>query len=316
MKRLDGIKRRSIRHVSINTGFKCNQACRHCHLEAGPERHEIMDLGTVNRLEQFIKNIKPESVDITGGAPELMPGLASLVKAIRPLVDDLSIRTNLVLLDLVEFGHLKKLFSKQKIKLIGSLPCYTAENVNRQRGRSVFARSINAIKELNRMGYGRSDFLELDLVYNPGRPALSPDQSTLEKKYRKVLKEDHGIDFNRLLTMNNVPAGRFKKNLEDSGDYDDYIKLLSDNFNYKTITKLMCLDQVTIDWKGRIFDCDFNLALDFPEGGFSGIEDNGLEGHIGRPIYTGLHCLACTAGSGSSCRGSLELSNTKRGPDE
>ncbi len=316
MERLDGIQRRSIRHVSINTGFKCNQACWHCHLDAGPDRHEIMEMATVERLEQFIRNIKPKSVDITGGAPELMPGLEALVEAIRPLVDEFSIRTNLVLLNLAEFCHLKKLFSRQKIKLIGSLPCYTPENVNRQRGGSVFARSISALKELNSMGYGRNNSLELDLVYNPGGPVLSPDQSTLENKYRKILKEVHGIDFNGLLAINNVPVGRFKKYLEDSGSYNDYIRLLSDNFNYKTITKLMCLDQVTIDWKGRIFDCDFNLALDLPGGGFSDIEDNDPKGHIGRQIYIGPHCLACTAGSGSSCQGSLELSNSKRGPDE
>ncbi len=312
MKRLNGIRRRSIRHVSINIGFKCNQTCRHCHLEAGPDRQEIMDLETIGKLEHFIKNIGPESVDITGGAPELMPGLSRLVKAIRPMVKEFSIRTNLVLLSLAEFDHLKKLFSAQRVKLIASLPCYTPENVNQQRGPTVFARSINTLKELNSMGYGRSSSLGLDLVYNPGGPVLPPDQQALEKQYHRALKEEHGIDFNALLTMNNVPIGRFKKHLEDSGNYDDYIKLLSDNFNSKVLPKLMCLDQVTIDWKGRIFDCDFNLALDFPKKGFSDIGDIDLKGYMDRPVFIGPHCLACTAGSGSSCQGSITALNSKR----
>lgn len=312
MKRLNGIKRQSISHISINIGYKCNQTCSHCHLEAGPDRQEMMKLETIGKLEEFIKNIGPRSVDITGGAPELMPGLSALVKTLRPMVDEFSIRTNLVLLNLEEFGHLKKLFSSQKVKLIASLPCYTQENVNKQRGSNVFARSINTLKELNDMGYGRSSSLGLDLVYNPGGPVLSPEQTDLEKKYRKILKEEHDIDFNALLTINNMPLGRFKKHLEDSGNYDDYIKLLSDNFNSRVITNLMCLNQVTIDWQGRIFDCDFNLALDFPKGGFSDIGDNGLEGYLGKPVYIGPHCLACTAGSGSSCQGSITALNSKR----
>lgn len=312
MKRLKGIKRRSIRHISINIGFKCNQTCRHCHLEAGPDRHEMMDLGTINKLERFIENIGPESVDITGGAPELMPGLSSLVKTIRPMVNEFSIRTNLVLLNMAEFSHLKKLFLEQKVKLIASLPCYTPENVNQQRGKTVFTRSIKTLKELNAMGYGINSSLGLDLVYNPGGPVLSPDQAALEKKYRKILKDDHGIVFNALLTINNVPIGRFKKHLEDSGNYDAYIKLLSDSFNSKVISQLMCLNQLTIDWKGRIFDCDFNLALDFPKGGFADIRDNDLGGYLGKPVYIGPHCLACTAGAGSSCQGSIEALNSKR----
>jgi len=312
MKRLKGIKRRSIRHISINIGFKCNQTCRHCHLEAGPDRQEMMDLETINKLERFIENIGPKSVDITGGAPELMPELSILVKTIRPMVDEFSIRTNLVLLNMAEFSHLKKLFSEQRVKLIASLPCYTQENVNRQRGKEVFSRSIKTLKELNAMGYGRKSSLGLDLVYNPGGPVLSLDQEALEEKYRKILKDDHGIDFNDLLAINNVPIGRFKKQLVDSGDYDAYLKLLSDNFNSKVITELMCINQVTIDWRGRIFDCDFNLALDFPEGGFADIRDNDLNGYLGKPVYIGPHCLACTAGAGSSCQGSIAALNSKR----
>ncbi len=304
MQRLKKIKRKAITHISVNIGYKCNQVCKHCHLEAGPERNEVMDLKTANKLVEFIKKINPESIEITGGSPELMPDIEKLILDSRSLVGKYSFRTNLTLLNLPKFDHLKSILFNNDIELVASLPCFTEENVDKQRGKNVFRKSIESLKKLNKIGYGLKKNKKLDLVFNPPGFSLPPNQKDLEDTYKAKLQE-YGIFFNDLYTLANVLLGRFKKQLIKNNRYKNYIQLLKNNFNENTLDKLMCLNQVTVDWQGNIYDCDFNLADGLPRGGFSNIDNTDINNYLGRKIFAAEHCFACTAGSGSSCHGAL-----------
>jgi len=331
-KKLKNIKRLGINHISFNIGLYCNHVCTHCHLKAGPERTEKLDAKLISKVVKFTKIIKPCSFEITGGAPELNPYIYEIIASIRPLVKRISMRTNLTALELniaAEGRHLNpggflKFLYDNNVALVASLPCYEDDEVRVQRGEGVFNTSIAVLKKLNKIGYGVNEGPTLDLVFNPVLPKLPPQQSMLEIKYKEVLNSEFGIKFNRLITMTNVPLGRFAESLKSENTYDGYIKLLNENFNPENLKKLMCLNQVTINWDGRLYDCDFNLAMDLPTNGWSDIDSvleearrvkneknySGTDSIIKRlkldkEIFTGIHCLACTAGSGSSCHGAL-----------
>lgn len=301
------LKKGNISHVSLNIGLLCNQSCNHCHLDAGHFRTEKMDYGLIEHIVKFLKMYLPDTLEITGGAPELNENLTRLIKIIRPIIKTITMRTNLTAMYsgntinnfLIEF------LRSNEIELIASLPCYIESNVDSQRGNGVFKKSISVLRELNKNGYGMHERLPLFLVYNPLDEHLPPGQKHLESAYRQELKK-YDVSFSGLIAMANVPVGRFKKKLEKENKYQAYINMLKDNFNIRNIGRLMCLTQVTIDWSARIYDCDFNLALDYPEGGISNLHSLQTNKIKGEKIFTGPHCLACTAGSGSSCHGNLQ----------
>lgn len=304
--RLKELKRNSISHISLNTGILCNQECRHCHLEAGPgKKDEVMKKGLIPRLAEYVRSRRPVSLEITGGAPELNENIAELIRELRPLVKKMTMRTNLTAISLCSISGFPDFLHKNQVGLVASLPCHTGEGVDCQRGRGVFEKSIDQLGRLNSLGFGIEGGVPVTLVYNPTDFSLPPAQGEVEKDFKEKLSRSYNIDFTDLVTMTNVPVGRFASELKGKGYFDDYIQELSEKFNPQTLTRLMCLDQVTIDWKGRFYDCDFNLALDLPRGGWSDLDSFREKPEIGRNIYTGYHCLACTAGAGSSCHGSL-----------
>jgi radical SAM/Cys-rich protein len=301
-----GLARAPLRELQINVGRLCNQACSHCHVDAGPKRTEIMTWNTMARILAWTRAARVRQVDITGGAPELNPGFRRLVDGLRDLGAAVTARCNLTVL--LEPGQedLGAWYAARRIRLVASLPCYTRENVDAQRGDGVFARSIEALTRLNRLGYGRDPELVLDLVYNPNGAFLPGNQARLEAAYKARLGQEFGIAFNRLLTLANLPINRFARFLHRTGRYDDYLRLLADNFNPATVPQLMCRHLVSVDWTGRVYDCDFNQMLDLPLGGRARylweLDPATLEG---ARIATGSHCFGCTAGAGSSCGGAL-----------
>lgn len=300
------IKRESISHISLNIGILCNQKCRHCHLEAGPGRvSEVMKKELIGKLRDYIKYVRPRSLEITGGAPELNGNIIELIQKIRPLVQKVTMRTNLTAISLCAFSGFPDFLYDNNVALVASLPCFTKERVNSQRGNGVFKKSIEELSRLNSIGFGVDGGVPVTLVYNPIDLSLPPDQPEVEKDFRERLFEYYGIEFTNLVTLTNVPVGRFAVNLKKKGRFRDYIQVLSKSFNHDTLPGLMCRNQITIDWRGRFYDCDFNLALDLPSGGWSDLNSCRRRSETGREIYTGYHCLACTAGSGSSCHGSL-----------
>ena len=300
------LKREGISHISLNIGILCNQRCNHCHLEAGPNKiNDVMGREMIGKLKEFIKFAGPGSLEITGGAPELNKNIVELIEEIRPLVKKISMRTNLTAMLDNDFGKLSTFLYDRKINLVASLPCYTEENVNSQRGNGVFEKSINILRRLNSIGFGMDTGVPITLVYNPAGFSLPPLQQGLQEEYKKRLEQSHGIKFTNLITVTNVPLGRFADQLKKEGYFGDYIQRLKDSYNPESLSKLMCLDQVTIDWKGRFYDCDFNLALDLPKGGWSGLDSYTENSGIGSKIFTGPHCLSCTAGQGSNCCGNF-----------
>lgn len=304
--RLGDLKRNRISHISLNVGILCNQQCNHCHLEAGPDKkNDVMGREAIGKLKEFIKFAEPGSLEITGGAPELNKNIVELIEEIRPLVKKISMRTNLTAMLENDFGKLSTFLYDRKINLVASLPCYTRDNVNSQRGNGVFKKSIDVLRRLNSIGFGMDTGVPITLVYNPAGLSLPPPQQDLQEDYRRRLEQSHGIKFTNLITMTNVPLGRFADQLKKEGHFGDYVQRLKNNYNPESLSRLMCLDQVTVDWKGRFYDCDFNLALDLPKGGWSGLDSYTENSGIGSKIFTDYHCLSCTAGSGSNCRGNF-----------
>ncbi|MBF0385469.1 MAG: arsenosugar biosynthesis radical SAM protein ArsS [Candidatus Omnitrophica bacterium] len=299
--------------LQVNMGDLCNQACAHCHIEASPKGKKIMSRKTVDDILFFLKSNKIKTLDITGGAPELNPNFGYFVESARPLVNELIVRSNLTVLLQKNKKHLPEFFRLNKVHLICSLPCYTKENVDRQRGAGVFEKSIRALKLLNEKGFTLRGNLQMDLVYNALGAYLPGSQVSLEKDYKKVLKENFGIEFNRLLTITNVPIKKFKNYLDSAKENEKYSDVLTRNFNPATIENLMCRSFLSVGHDGRLYDCDFNLALGYYLKDKSGHELNikklRLEHLKGREIITGEHCLACTAGNGSSCQGALTSEN-------
>lgn len=297
--------------LQVNVGKLCNQACHHCHVDAGPKRTEVMSRRTAERVIELLANSRGiGALDLTGGAPELNPNFRMLVEAARGLARRVMVRCNLTVLGVDGMDWLPKFYRANAVELFCSLPCYSQENVDRQRGRGVFDRSIIALRELNALGYGRDGSgLVLDLVYNPVGASLPPAQGELEARYRAELGHNWGIVFNRLLTITNMPIKRFADQLRQWGSHDEYLGLLVNHFNPTTVPGLMCRHLVSVGFDGILYDCDFNQMLEMPIVGGGGpltidaIDDLGALS--GRRIATGGHCFGCTAGAGSSCGGAI-----------
>jgi radical SAM/Cys-rich protein len=303
------LRRGSLTTVQLNIGKKCDLACHHCHVESGPNRTEAMGRRAAERVLELLEcDAGVELLDLTGGAPELNENFRFLVAGARALGRRVIDRCNLTVLHLPGQEDTPQFLADHGVQIVASLPCYTRENVEKQRGRGVFGRSVEGLRRLNRLGYGREGSpLVLDLVYNPLDDSLPPTQRALEKIYRRELRELFGIEFHSLLTLANMPIARFAQALRRRGRYDAYMALLVNHFNPETLGGLMCRSLVSIGYDGRIFDCDFNQALDLePPGpartiwGLARLSE--LEGS---PIATASHCFGCTAGAGSGCSGAL-----------
>ncbi len=306
------LRRLSLDIVQVNLGKLCNQACSHCHVEAGPRRKEIMSRQMAGQVVDFVAAAGAATVDLTGGAPEINPSFRDLVSEFRRLGLHVIVRSNLSVL--LEPGQedLGEFLAACKVEITASLPCYTRENVDRQRGPGVFSRSVRAIRRLNALSYGQPDSgLILNLVYNPGGAFLPGAQAALEVDYKRELRSRFGLDFNRLYTITNMPIGRFARQIKRSGEADSYRHLLATSFNAATLENLMCLRQISVAWDGFVYDCDFNQMLGLRLGRGIPLKLGDLPPAeiacriLGRPIRTGFHCYGCTAGSGSSCAGSL-----------
>jgi radical SAM/Cys-rich protein len=304
------LRRTRLETLQINVGRKCNQACRHCHVEAAPWRTEMMDEPTARRVGEWVLRHRPAVVDLTGGAPELSAHFGFLVETARAAGARVIDRCNLTILREPGFEWLAEYLAGHEVEVIASLPCYAPENVARQRGQGVFEKSIAALQQLNALGYGTR--LPLHLVYNPLGPTLPPPQAELERDYKEALGRQFGIVFHRLYTLTNQPIARFAEALRRQGDWDAYLDLLATCFNPATVDGLMCRTTLSVGYRGEVYDCDFNqmLNLQRSEGRPLYLWDVTPAALEGAPIQTGLHCLACTAGCGSSCTGALTRDET------
>lgn len=302
------LRRSTLRTLQINLGRFCNLACTHCHVEAGPKRTEMISDVVTKRIIDWIHTHKPAVVDLTGGAPELIPGFRALVQAGRDVGAQVIDRCNLAVLDEPGQEDLAEFLATQGVTVVASLPCYLADNVDRQRGRGTYDRSIKGLQRLNAVGFGVQANQPLYLVYNPGGASLPPPQERLEPAYRERLLADWGITFTGLWCLTNVPITRFRKALERAGKLAEYEERLWQNYNPATLPGLMCRTTLSVDHTGRLFDCDFNLALGLDLGAAPTphylweITPQALSGAV---IATQRHCLACTAGCGSSCTGAV-----------
>ena len=294
------LRRAAANTLQINVGFKCNLVCRHCHLEAGPERQELMNAQTIEAVIACARHLPFRTIDITGGSPELLPDLPRLITGLAPLTPKLIVRTNLVAIARPEFTDLIELYRRHRIAIVASLPSTSPGQTDAQRGAGVWEKSIAGLKLLNVLGYGREGTgLTLDLVANPAGAFLPADQAQAERKFQRDLALKHGLTFTNLFTFANVPLGRFRAWLECSGNLGAYLKKLEDSFNPCTIPHLMCRTMISVDWQGFVYDCDFNLA--------AGLQHSRIGKHIselaelpleGTPIAVDDHCYACTAGPG------------------
>lgn len=304
-----GWGRAPLETLQINLGKRCNQACHHCHVDAGPLRTEQMDTATLNRLlELLAASPGVGTVDVTGGAPELHPEFRRLVREARAMGKAVIDRCNLTVLQEAGQVDTAAFLAAHQVRIVASLPCYTSDNVDRQRGKGVFARSVAALRELNALGYGvEGTGLVLDLVYNPGGATLPGPQAGLEGDYKRRLAAEHGISFNHLLTLTNMPISRFLWDLERSGKLEVYLELLVQAFNPVAAEAVMCRSLVSVGWDGRLYDCDFNQMLELPvPGAARNIWDlSSFEALDGADIQVDTHCYGCTAGAGSSCGGAL-----------
>jgi radical SAM/Cys-rich protein len=289
--------------MQVNISRACNLRCKHCHLEAGPGQGGLMSREIMAAcLRALGTHPAFHTLDITGGAPEMNPHLPWLIEQ-APSGVRVIVRTNLVILGEEGYTHLAEFYRGHGVEVVGSLPFYTAKDTDRQRGAGVFARAIAVLRRLNELGYARVPGLTLNLVYNPAGAFLPPPQAAMEEEYRRRLGAEHGIVFNRLFTLTNNPVGRFAAFLEQSGNMAGYMERLKSAFNAGTVLNMMCRDQISVDWQGRVYDCDFNQALGRTVSGPDEISAWGERMATERPIRLGDHCYACTAGSGSSCGG-------------
>ena len=304
------LNRRTLDALQVNLGRYCNLACIHCHVESGPTRKEIMSRENVEAVLSFLARTQIPTLDITGGAPELHPDFAHLVATAARLGRHVMDRCNLTVIFEPGMEYLPEFFKGHEVELVCSLPCYSQENVDKQRGKGTFEASIRALQQLNEIGYGAPNSgLVLHLVYNPVGPHLPPPQAKLADDYRKILHEQFGIVFNQLFCLTNMPITRYATHLKLRGEYDRYLKLLEDNFNAATLDQVMCRNLISVGWDGSIYDCDFNQMLDLPLTDRSGnrlaIGSLTIDAVADRVITVGDHCYACTAGAGSSCGGAL-----------
>ena len=301
------LKRRAVSTLQVNLGMVCNQACHHCHVEAGPTRTETMGPEVAERvLELLAASPSVELLDLTGGAPEIHAAFRVLVEGARRLDRRVIVRSNLTVL--LEPGQETTIdwLAAQRVGIVASLPCYTALNTDRQRGGGVFDASIEALGRLNAAGFGLPDSdLGLDLVFNPGGPSLPPPQAALEADYHDRLQADFGVRFHRLFTITNMPIKRFDEDLRRKGRREEYLDLLEGAFRAENVDRVMCRDLVSVGWDGRLYDCDFNqmLGMDLPGRTVFTVER--FDDWAGGGVLTGDHCMGCTAGVGSSCGGSL-----------
>lgn len=304
------LRRRRLRTVQVNVGYRCNQSCVHCHVAAGPNRTEEIDRETVEHVLDYLSASGAATLDITGGAPEINTHFRDLVRGARERGVHVMDRCNLTILQEPGFEDLPEFLASHRIEIVASLPCYLEENVEQQRGKGVFDSSIRALQRLNRLGYGAPDSeLVLNLVYNPVGPTLPPNQQILEAAYQEQLGERFGIRFNRLFALANMPIQRFGSMLISKGQFDEYVELLRTNHQDTNLDGVMCRDLISIDWRGYVYDCDFNQMLDLPAPlsprGHTHITDLLDKDLEGQPIRVADHCYGCTAGQGSSCGGAL-----------
>jgi radical SAM/Cys-rich protein len=289
--------------MQINVGKLCNLACKHCHIEAGPNRTEIMSREVLEECLIVLDAHPFDTVDITGGAPEMNPYFEWFIGELAQRDLNVIVRSNLVVLTLPEYGHLATLYARYRVNVVSSLPAYTEREADSQRGAGSFEACIAMLKKLNSLGYGIDERLQLDLVYNPRGAFMPASQEALAAEFHEKLGSAYGIVFNNLLTITNNPIGRFGAWLERSGNMDGYMHKLADAFNPATTQDMMCRGQISVEWTGRVFDCDFNQICDLPSTGIYGISDLRSGAIASRPIHFGQHCYACTAGAGSSCGG-------------
>ena len=306
----DDFKRNAVDVLQVNMGRYCNLACIHCHVESGPTRTEMMNRETVDAVLRFLASSNISALDITGGAPELNRNFDYLVESAVGLGRHVMDRCNLTVIFEPGKDYLAEFFKKHQVELVCSLPCYSQENVDKQRGKGTFDGSIRALQRLNEIGYGQADSdLILNLVYNPVGPHLPPPQQKLEQDYKRILAENFGIAFNHLYCLTNMPITRYATHLKLRGEYDRYLELLANNFNGATLDQVMCRNLISIGWEGSVYDCDFNQMLNLPIRDRAGkplhISSLSIEQVRNHPITTGNHCYACTAGAGSSCGGTL-----------
>jgi len=304
------IQRTSLEILQVNMGYKCNQRCIHCHLDAGPHRREMIDRSTMEQIIYFLSSSTVKTVDLTGGAPELNPLFKDFVRELRAMGLQIIDRCNLTVLNTLGKEDIIQFLADQGVEIYASLPCYLKENVDHQRGLGVFDVSIDVLKALNRVGYGKkSSSLVLNLIYNPLGAYLPPPQGNLEEDYRRHLEENYGIEFDHLLTITNMPIHRFKSLLISRGEYFTYLNLLKKAHSPENLNLVMCRKLISIDWQGFVYDCDFNQALGLPLR-----SGNSLRVHITElndlnleenPVLFYDHCYGCTAGQGSSCAGAL-----------
>jgi radical SAM/Cys-rich protein len=303
------LRRARVRTLQVNVGRRCDLACHHCHVEAGPKRTETLDVRVADAVLRLLeRNAGVETLDLTGGAPELCAQFRRLVREARAQGREVIDRCNLTVLFEPGQQDTAEFLAAEGVRIVASLPCYSADNVDRQRGRGVFERSIRALQLLNRLGYGKPGSpLGLDLVYNPQGPSLPPEERELEARYREELREGFGIEFHRLATLANMPIKRFAHTLARDGQHEAYMALLVNHFNPDTIPALMCRHLLSIAWDGALHDCDFNQMLEIPlaAGPRSLFELEDLRALEAAEIATAPHCFGCTAGSGSSCGGAL-----------
>lgn len=295
--------------LQINLGKMCNQVCEHCHVDAGPDRKEIMTKETMLHCLNVLKDLSIHTVDLTGGAPEMNPNFRWFVEELAALNKRIIVRCNLtIVVANKKYNDLPDFFKKYAVEVVSSLPCYTEANTDKQRGDGVFAKSIKALQMLNAVGYGvEGTNLKLDLVFNPGGASLPPSQMSLESDYKTRLKADFGIEFNHLLTITNMPISRFLDFLVKSGRYEEYMGKLSDTFNSDAVDSVMCRSTVSVGWDGYLYDCDFNQMLDLQVETSTSkhISQFDVDKLKNRAIILNQHCYGCTAGAGSSCGGSL-----------
>lgn len=304
------LSRAALETVQVNLGYRCNLSCVHCHVSAGPNRTEEMDGETAEQVLRYLELSSANTLDLTGGAPELNPHFRAMVRRARELRRQVIDRCNLTILEEPGQEDLAEFLASHRVRIVASLPCYEEENVARQRGGGVFDASVRAIRRLNDLGYGREDGdLGLDLVYNPQGTSLPPDQREMEARYKQVLGDRYGIRFNGLLTLANMPVGRFGSVLISRKEFHDYLHRLKSAHRHSNLESVMCRTLISIDWQGYVYDCDFNQMLGLPlrmngsqRTHLSELFDEDLSGHR---IAVRGHCYGCTAGQGSSCGGAL-----------
>ena len=304
------IRRRRLEILQANLGYRCNQSCLHCHVAAGPKRTEEMSWATMETLLAFAQRQGIQTLDLTGGAPEMNPHFRRLVQAARAIGLRVIDRCNLTILSEAGYETLADFLAEQNVEITASLPCYLEENVNRQRGDGVFQASLEGLRQLNALGYGLPGSGRiLNLVYNPLGPSLPPDQTALEKAYKEQLATRYGVVFNQLFALANMPIQRFGSQLVTRHEFHDYMKLLKSAHKPENLDGVMCKTLLSVSWQGEVFDCDFNQMLGLTLGGeparhpqLSELMDIDL---VSRPIRTADHCYGCTAGQGSSCGGAL-----------